>query len=102
MLFREGRTVAYLHGPPRQSSAPDGHVFAPDLWRSLSSVGEGSDSGRGSRTGTMRFGPVDDLADQADITSPDVEVGFPDAVTEQDQGERGVVLPGHAQQAVCG
>ena len=39
--LREGRTVAYLHGPPRQSSASDGHVFAPDLWRSLSSVGEG-------------------------------------------------------------
>src|SRR5664279_227200 len=38
--LREGRTVAYLHGPPHQSSASYGHVFAPDLWRSLSSVGE--------------------------------------------------------------
>ena len=30
----------------------------------------------------------------------DVEFGFPDAVTEQDQGERGVVLPGHPLDAV--
>jgi len=30
----------------------------------------------------------------------DVEFGFPDAVTEQDQGERGVVLPGHPSDAV--
>ena len=52
---REGRTVAYLHDPPRQSSPSDGHVFAPDLWRSLSSVAEGSDSGAARGRDAMRF-----------------------------------------------
>ena len=37
---------------------------------------------------------------QGDHGRGDVEFGVPDAVTEQDQGERGVVLPGHPSDAV--
>jgi hypothetical protein len=53
VLSGNGGLVAYLRGPPRQSSASDGHVFAPDLWRSI--VGwKGSDSGPGAARGRAR------------------------------------------------